>query len=156
MATSLEIFHRYRQAHPPAEGFSLRDLQEIVSFVLGMSSEDLFLNHKVEFSFEKKKILEALLERKSQGEPLAYILGSVSFYGCKIFVDRSVLIPRMETEILLEKTLARVARQPIHCVYDLCSGSGCLGIAFKKQHPKCRVYLADISQEALSVASRNA
>ena len=93
------------------------------------------------------------LKRLDLFMPLAYIAGEVDFYGCKIRVDRRVLIPRHETEILVDQIAKRVEKGRL---WDLCTGSGCIGIALKKARPQLEVVLADLSAEALEVAKRNA
>jgi release factor glutamine methyltransferase len=105
---------------------------------------------------------DALLERRATGEPLAYILGWREFYGRKFGVDRSVLIPRQETETLIEAALGYFDRQvnPVDVleptVLDLGTGSGILAITLKIERPDWHVTGSDLSSEALSTASANA
>ena len=95
------------------------------------------------------------IERLKKGEPVQYIVGNVDFYGNIIKVDKRVLIPRRETEELIEKTLKYIKRDNIK-ILDLCTGSGCIAITLKKMFPKSLVYASDISSDALSLASENA
>ena len=85
-------------------------------------------------------------------EPQAYIDGEVEFYGAQISLTRDVLIPRQETEILVDHLLNRLDGKVL---LDLCCGSGCIGIAVKKMRPDLEVILSDISREALEVAKEN-
>ena len=97
-----------------------------------------------------------LMRRRLSGEPMAYISGTWDFYGMKMLVNPSVLIPRVDTEVLVStalELLRRVNREPR--ILDLCCGSGCIGCALAHEIPQARVYLADISPEALSVARKN-
>ncbi len=94
---------------------------------------------------------EGLLQRRESGEPLAYILGWREFYGRRFIVDRRVLIPRHETETLVEAAL----NFPGGRVLDLCCGSGCVGLTLALERPDWRVVLSDVSRDALSVAERN-
>ena len=87
--------------------------------------------------------------------PLAYQEGTVEFYDCTITVNPSVLIPRQETEILIDKALSRLKGQPPLKVLDLCCGSGCMGLAIKQARPQDDVHLSDISPQALAVAQHN-
>lgn len=133
-----------------------RDIQEILAFVLKMKKEDLFLSFSVAIETSSLDLIEKLLKERVAGKPLAYLLGYVDFYGCRIAVDSSVLIPRVETEILLEKVLDKIKYRSVGTVFDICCGSGCLGIAFKKQRKDTKVYLSDLSEFALNVANENA
>ena len=103
----------------------------------------------------EKKARE-LLDRRLRGEPLAYINGSWDFYGLKMIVNPSVLIPRTDTETLVFTALELLrGHVPEPRILDLCCGSGCIGCAMAHELPNARVYLADISPEALSVARKN-
>ena len=93
------------------------------------------------------------IKRLENGEPVQYIVGNVDFYGNKIIVNKNVLIPRFETEELIEKTLKRVKN--INDVVDLGTGSGCIAITLKKEL-NCNVDAVDISESALEVAKLNA
>ena len=100
------------------------------------------------------RALEPLIERRLQGEPLQYILGEWEFYGLPMYVDRSVLIPRPDTECLAEAALALID-ETHRDVMDLCCGSGCIGIALAVCGG-ANVTAVDISADALTIAERNA
>lgn len=95
-------------------------------------------------------------QRLKKHEPLQYILGRTEFFGCQICVNPTVLIPRQETEILVEIVHQEMKRRRLSTVLDLCTGSGCIGIALKKFHPAVKVILSDISRDALLTAMQNA
>lgn len=95
------------------------------------------------------------LKRFEQGEPVQYIVGSVDFYGCPIIVNPNVLIPRFETEGLVEKVIAKMKNRTHLKIVDLGTGSGCIAVALKKQLD-CEMDAVDISKEALQVARENA
>lgn len=99
---------------------------------------------------------EEALERLNKGEPIQYIVGDVSFYGYQIKVDPRVLIPRFETEELVEKTLKYLKDTDMKDVIDLGTGSGCIAIALKKECPNLNVTAVDISSDALALAKVNA
>ena len=102
-----------------------------------------------------EKVLE-MIEKRLQGEPVAYITGSWEFYGMPIFVTRDVLIPRNDTELLVETAVnALKGRKMDARIIDLCTGSGCIGCAIAKELPATHVVLADISRPALLVAKQN-
>ena len=99
----------------------------------------------------------ALHSRRRRGEPVAYLRGFREFFGRRFVVDPRVLVPRPETEILVEVGLGRT-RQIDLCarVLDVCTGSGCVAITLAKERPTTQVYASDISREALAVARLNA
>lgn len=100
---------------------------------------------------------EALLQRREGQEPLAYILGRREFYGRRFRVNPSVLIPRQETETLIDAALAWIdSRDAPSRVLDLGTGSGCIGITLKLERPNSTVFCSDICPQALDVARENA
>ena len=100
--------------------------------------------------------LPFLAVRALKGEPLACILGEWEFYGLKLFVDRNVLIPRDDTCAVTELAIAAASQiEGKPRILDLCTGSGCIGLAVADRVKNARVTLADISREALAVAKKN-
>ncbi len=103
--------------------------------------------------------LEEAIERLKKGEPVQYIVGDVNFYGNIINVNKNVLIPRRETEELVEKTMSFINKlfpnQQIS-ILDIGTGSGCIPITLKKYFPRNNLNALDISQDALEVAKSNA
>jgi len=97
-----------------------------------------------------------MLTRRLGGEPVAHILGEREFYGLAFEVAPAVLIPRPETEMLVELALGRIPEGAAARVLDLGTGTGCVGITLAKLRPAARVVATDLSQDALSVAARNA
>lgn len=108
---------------------------------------------RLEAIAERDGSLEALVERRRAGEPLQYIEGSTQFGPLELKVDERVLIPRPETENLFELA-CRMVRVP-EVILDLCTGSGALALALKKQFPSAAVFATDISPDAIAVASEN-
>lgn len=96
------------------------------------------------------------IERLNNGEPVQYIVGNVSFYGNIIDVDRRVLIPRFETEELVENTIKYIKKYNYKSIVDLGCGSGCIAITLKKFFPNIIVDAVDISLDALEVSKKNA
>ena len=106
---------------------------------------------------EQSEIFRLYLQRRAEGEPLQYITGHQEFFGLDFEVNRSVLIPRPETELLIEtvlKLFATVDKAPLIC--DVGTGSGCIAITLVHELPQSRAVALDISPEALAVAERNA
>jgi len=98
----------------------------------------------------------ALIGRRAAGEPVAYLTGSREFYGREFMVTPAVLIPRPETELLIELALQRLPADGGGCVLDLGAGSGCIGITIAAERPHAQVTLVDASADALDVARANA
>jgi release factor glutamine methyltransferase len=132
-----------------------RQVEELLSCVLKMPRIELYMQFDRPMIEEELVQLREAVKRRGEGEPWQYIAGSVEFLGCQIEVNRSVLIPRPETEILTDRILKELPDQPVE-IWDICTGSGCIGIAIKKKRPDCRVVLSDSSKAALDVAQRNA
>jgi release factor glutamine methyltransferase len=105
-------------------------------------------------SFENTAL--SMLQRRVKGEPMAYILGEWEFYGLPVNVNRHVLIPRVDTEVLVDavRDLYKDNLDGTR-VLDMCAGSGCVGLALAANLPFCRVLLADKSQEALKICRAN-
>ncbi len=101
---------------------------------------------------------QGLVERRAQGEPVAYLTGSRGFFGLELAVSEAVLIPRAETELLVEAALARLPTPPAPppAVADLGTGSGAIALALGKARPELRMVAVDASPEALDVARANA
>lgn len=110
------------------------------------------------FNKEAWAVCQTWIQRRLAGEPLAYICGHVHFYGCTLSITPAVLIPRQETEVLVDKIVQALKTQDLtgKILWDLCCGSGCIGIALKKQFPTLSVCLSDVSAEALALAADNA
>ena len=98
---------------------------------------------------------EALLHRRLQGEPIAYILGSREFYGLKLLVTPDTLIPRPDTETLVEAALDKIAQNQQLRVCDLGTGTGAIALALAKNRPQAALVAVDASQPALAVAEQN-
>ncbi len=130
------------------------EAQLIASDVLQVNRASLFAHPEREFPAEAGN---ALLGRRLNFEPLAYILGWREFYGRRFNVRPGVLIPRQDTEVLVEVALeyARLSLSPLR-ILDLGTGSGCIAITLKLEMPDCEVWASDISQSALDIALENA
>jgi len=139
------------------------DASLLLAEVLCLSKEELIIHGEKSLSDgERKKFLE-LLERRKGGECIAYILGKKEFRGLEFYVNPSVLVPRPDTEILVEAVLEKgelwnrtVATGEAIRVLDLCTGSGAVAVSLKKEMPSLELWAADISAEALETARANA
>jgi release factor glutamine methyltransferase len=99
---------------------------------------------------------EAHVTRRAHGEPIAYILGEREFWSLSLLVDPAVLIPRPETELVVERALAHVPAGSTGAVLDLATGSGAIALAIASERPGCRVVGTDLSPDAVTLAIRNA
>lgn len=98
----------------------------------------------------------ALVERRASGEPLAYLTGRREFWSMELEVTRDTLIPRPETELLVELALQRIPAKSAWHLLDLGTGSGAIALAIARERPDCRVIATDLAAAALAVAQRNA
>ena len=107
---------------------------------------------------EKYDNLEPIIEKLNNNYPVQYLIGNVSFYGYNINVDERVLIPRFETEYLVEKTIDLIKKKNLvnNKVLEVGTGSGCISIALKKEIPSLNITAIDISNDALDLAESNA
>jgi len=127
----------------------------IVAHVLQKARHELYLRPSQPLSYEEQTRLYELVERRSRGEPLQYLLEYTEFYGCLLRVTPAVLIPRPETEEFVEFVI-KSARHPPQDVLDLGTGSGAIAIALARAWPESSLVATDISQEALALARENA
>lgn len=130
--------------------------RQILCHVSGKSQAQLISDYELYASEEIEQELYGLLDRVRAGEPLAYILGEWEFYGLSLYVDHNVLIPRDDTCAVATLAIDQANRMGESIrVLDLCTGSGCIGLAIASRVKEAKVTLADISMDALAVAKRN-
>lgn len=125
---------------------------------LGMNRLDLALDNKRVLSASEEKVFEAALIRLLNHEPVQYILGETEFFGSKFIVNSHVLIPRPETEELVQWIISDIKENNLEApsILDIGTGSGCIAISLAQTFPKAKVTAMDISEEALKVAKANA
>ncbi|MES2463565.1 MAG: peptide chain release factor N(5)-glutamine methyltransferase [Armatimonadota bacterium] len=128
----------------------------LLSFSSGLSREEIHLRPNIILPGSVSEKFFALLSRRERREPLAYILGEREFYGLSFQVTPAVLIPRPETEFLVEAALTAVKERSAPRVADIGTGSGIIAITLAVRTPQATVFATDISPEALSVAQENA
>jgi release factor glutamine methyltransferase len=130
----------------------------LLAHLLSMPRMNLYLNFERKLSEAELGSFRQLIRRRGQREPLQHIVGSTSFCGLELAVNRHVLIPRPETELLAEQGwsfLNSLTPEPSTAL-DLCTGSGCLAITIAVHCPGTRLFATDISAEALELAKQNA
>lgn len=132
------------------------DADALVAHVLGRTTAWLFAHGDAPIDPGDHGRIMALVERRVLGEPVAYLTGRRGFWTLDLEVSPATLIPRPETELLVEQALARLPRQAEAMVADLGTGSGAVALAIARERPRARVVATDASPEALAVARRNA
>ncbi len=129
----------------------------LLAQTLGLTRIGLVLAHERELEKAELSTYRALHVRRRNGEPVAYLRKEREFYGRPFRVDARVLVPRPETELLVEVAIERTRDASLSArILDLCTGSGCVAITLAKERPTTRVLGTDISEDALVVARENA
>jgi release factor glutamine methyltransferase len=132
------------------------DAEVLVMHACGISRSELITRHDVALNDEQQNKLEGLLARRQRGEPVAYITGTREFWSMELDVSPATLIPRPETELLVEKALEHIPSDAAWTIADLGTGCGAIALAIAKERLRCRVIATDNSPAALQVARYNA
>lgn len=132
-----------------------RQVEELLSHILKIPRIELYMQFDRPLVEAELDQLRGYIKLRAQRMPWQYIIGHVQFLGCTISLSQDVLIPRPETEILADMILKELPSTPV-TIWDICCGSGCIGIALKKKRPDCTVILSDISPKAVEIARLNA
>jgi release factor glutamine methyltransferase len=132
------------------------DAEVLLMHVCGFDRGSLITRSEMALTGEQPQRLDKLLERRKHGEPVAYITGTREFWSLEFKVTSATLIPRPETELLVEKALEHIPRDTKWTIADLGTGSGAIALTLAKERPRCRVIATDISTAALDIAKVNA
>ncbi len=132
------------------------DAELILGRVLGASRSALAAARDRDLTGTERARFDALLARRASREPLAYVLGEWGFRTLGLRTDARALVPRPETEIVVERALALIAALPAPRVCDVGTGSGAIALAIAREHPGSRVIATDVSAAALALAAENA
>jgi len=132
------------------------DAEVLVAHVLGASRSAIAAKPERPLAPEEMLALEALVRRRLEGEPVAYLMGRREFWSLELEVTPDVLVPRPETELVVERALAAIASRERPSVLDLGTGSGAIASAIARERPDADVTATDVSAAALAVAARNA
>lgn len=119
------------------------------------SRASLYASNGIELDSKQRKLLESMINRLAKNEPIQYVVGHCLFFNIKLIVNKNVLIPRPETEELVEWIITDTPQKK-STVLDICTGSGCIAIALKKYKQMFEITATDISNNALIVAKNNA
>ncbi|MDQ3395796.1 MAG: peptide chain release factor N(5)-glutamine methyltransferase [Bacteroidota bacterium] len=140
----------------PADYPELKSISILVmSHLFQLNHMDLILNKKIQFNSKNNAVLQGIIKRINMQEPVQYVLGIAHFYGLEINVEPGVLIPRPETEELVD-VIIKENLQPGLNILDIGTGSGCIAIALEKNLPSAKLTAMDVSADAIKIATENA
>jgi release factor glutamine methyltransferase len=132
------------------------EAEALLTHVLNQERSHLYAHPEVRLTGRQNQDYEKLVARRAMGEPLAYIVGVKEFWSLPLRVSPDVLIPRPETELLVELALARIPVDEPQKIADLGTGSGAIALALASERPHCDITATDFSETALRVAADNA
>jgi release factor glutamine methyltransferase len=128
----------------------------LLSYVLELKRIELYTQFERNVTGQQLDRLHDLVERAGQHEPVAYLVGKTEFYSLEVDITPDCMIPRPETELLVERAIEFLrTRSGKQFVCDLCTGSGCIAVAIARNYPSAHIIATDISDAALSVAAKN-
>jgi release factor glutamine methyltransferase len=148
----IALLNNLNTIYDERESSAITDL--VFERITGLKKIDRMLNKNENLSEQNASQLKEFMNQLMSHKPVQYVLGEAWFYGMKLFVNEHVLIPRPETEELVEWALGSLKKKAK--VLDVGTGSGCIPIAIKKELPTTEIYGCDISEDALAVAKKNA
>lgn len=131
------------------------EAKQILRTVLNLTTSDIVLNNPLNITENQQNAIEILLKKRLAHEPLQYLLGKWEFFGRDFYVGQGVLIPRADTEILVETALSHVKGKENPRILDLCSGSGCIGVTMALERPDATVFAVEKSPEAFAFLEKN-
>ena len=132
-----------------------RDAEILLEHVTGKGRTFILAFGETQLTDEQCQQLDALLTRRRDGEPIAHLTGVREFWSLPLFVSPATLIPRPDTECLVEQALARLPEQPCR-ILDLGTGTGAIALALASERPDCEIIAVDRMPDAVALAQRNA
>ena len=135
---------------------SILDAEILLCCALKISFKDVVTKRKIKIKKNEINTYKDLIRRRKLGEPIAYIVKNKEFWKHSFYVDRNVLIPRPDSEIIIEEALKHIDRKNKGFILDIGTGSGCLVISLAKERPSFSYFAIDISKKALKIAKINA
>lgn len=159
MKTILEVVHLtsdyLKQKNVPS---FKREAEALIASALGLKRMDIYLHFDRKLTESDLKICHDFLKRRAAREPLEYITESTTFMNLELKVNQRVLIPRSETEILVEMVIKTLRTKDLKnkVLWDVCTGSGCIALALKYAFPDLKVVASDLCAQALEIADYNA
>ncbi|HHA2246255.1 TPA: peptide chain release factor N(5)-glutamine methyltransferase [Enterobacter ludwigii] len=152
----MEFQHWLRQAASElsASESPKRDAEILLEFVTGKARTYLLAFGETQLSAEQEAQLATLLARRKTGEPVAHLVGEREFWSLSLYVSPATLIPRPDTECLVEQALSRLPAQACR-ILDLGTGTGAIALALASERPDCEVTAVDVMPDAVALAQRN-
>ena len=152
----MEFQHWLRQAASElsASESPKRDAEILLEFVTGKARTHLLAFGETQLSAEQEAQLATLLARRKTGEPVAHLVGEREFWSLPLYVSPATLIPRPDTECLVEQALSRLPAQACR-ILDLGTGTGAIALALASERPDCEVTAVDVMPDAVALAQRN-
>ena len=129
--------------------------RRLLAFTLEVPKEYLIINYDKEISKKQDTIYKQYIKNLLEGEPIQYILGKQEFMGIEFAVNKDVLIPQPDTEILVEEVIKLLKQYKKPKILDLCTGSGAIAISISEKVSEAQIYASDISEKALAIARIN-
>lgn len=129
--------------------------RRLLAFTLEVPKEYLIINYDKEISKKQETIYKQYIKKLLKGEPIQYILGKQEFMGIEFAVNKDVLIPQPDTEILVEEVIKLLKQYKKPKILDLCTGSGAIAISISEKVSEAQIYASDISEKALAIARIN-
>lgn len=149
------LYEAYKQLKDNGIDTYMLDSQLLMAMVLNCDRMSIIINKDAEVSEESSKRFLELIEQRKKKKPLKYITNNTEFMGIDLYVKEGVLIPRPDTEVLVEEVLKEVKKKNFNTVCDVCCGSGAIAISIAKHNESARVICCDISETAEEVTKKN-
>ena len=144
---------REKLADSPSARF---DAEILMAHVLESKRSFLYANPELELPYSRSEAFRKLVRQRAAGQPVAYLTGAAEFWSLPLKITTAVLIPRPDTESLVEAALSRIPPQADWRIADLGTGSGAVALAIATERPKCEVHATDISRACIEIARANA
>lgn len=155
----MTIFEAYNSVKQKLQAAGIEDYvfeaKQIIKHITGLSATQILTQYNNKLSLFQENNLTALLRQREIRYPLQYIFGEWDFYGRPFYVGPGVLVPRADTETLIEAVLENLKEKETPEILDLCAGSGCIGITLAKEKENTKVLMVEKFDEAIRYAKRN-
>ena len=155
----MTIFEAYNSTKKKLEGFGIEDYvfeaKQIIKHITGLNASQILTSYNKELSLFEQNNLTALLHQREVRYPLQYIFGEWDFYGRPFSVGPGVLVPRADTETVIDAGLEYLKDKQNPEILDLCAGSGCIGITFAREREDSRVLMVEKYDEAINYTQKN-
>ena len=155
----MTIFEAYNEVKKKLQAAGIEDYvfeaKQIIKHITGLSATQILTQYNNKLSLFQENNLTALLRQREIRYPLQYIFGEWDFYGRPFYVGPGVLVPRADTETLIEAVLENLKEKETPEILDLCAGSGCIGITLAKEKENSKVLMVEKFDEAIRYAKRN-